>query len=123
VLIANIAAGLAYDAFPGQATVLNPQMQLPGRMRVGNKGGLGAGSYAIGAKSALATPKVNFRMADCTAKNYALRTSFDALAAGSTSIDKYGLVDCSGRTHWRCGRYGQTPEQIAFADVDCVGHL
>jgi hypothetical protein len=98
-------------------------MQLPRWLCVRHKDGLGAGGHAIGAKRALATPKINFRISGCTANDDALGTSCDAFAASSAAFDKYGLVDCSGRTYGSGGRYGQTSKQIASTDVDCVGHF
>ena len=82
-------------------------MQLPGWLCVRHKDGLGAGGHALGAKRALATPKINFRISGCTVNDDALGTSCDALAAGSTAFYKFWLVDRSGWTYGSGGRYGQ----------------
>ena len=122
LLIADIATGLANDAFFRKALVLHLQIQSPERLSVSAKDWFGAGVNALTAKRALAASEINFGVPGGTVYDDAFRAGVDAFTTGCAAFDEFQFVDRPGRTYRRRGRYGHSSEQIASADVNLTGH-
>jgi len=121
--IADIATGLANDAFFCKALVRHLQIQLPERLSVSAQDRFGAIINALTAKSAFAASEIDFGVSGCTVYDDAFRAGIDAFTTGRTAFDELQFVSRTGRTYRRRGRYGYSAEQVASADVNLAGSV
>jgi len=86
--IADIATGLANDAFYRKALVIHLQIQSPERLSVSAKDWFGAGVNALTAKRALAASEIDFGVSGCAVNNDAFRAGIDAFTTGRAAFDE-----------------------------------